>query len=241
MNGALYVSDSGNTKLMGSQKVDATYVAINGSCPKECPLKSNGCYGELSFTGITTSRLNVQAVGISALDLAREEAKAIDNAYAGGPVPNRRNLRLHVAGDSRTIKGTKLINSAIKRWKARGGGHVWAYTHAWANVSRDHWNNVSILASIENISEEKLVRKRGYAPALVVSEHLSEKSYKIKGSDTTWIPCPAQTKPAGKEIGCTDCGLCMKADWLYKTNRGITFAAHGIKQNLIKRKLNVIK
>lgn len=237
MNGSIYVSDSGNTKIMGSQKVDSTYVSINSSCPKTCPLIDKFCYAQSSFTGMVVRRLDKEASGHSALKVARSEANAIDNAYKGKEVPQGRAIRLHVSGDSRTLKGTRLINSAVKRWKKRGGGDCWSYTHAWAKVPRKEWSSVSILASITSVKEVSAARKQGYAPAIVVDYHPSDKTYKLEGSDVKWIPCPAQTR----EVGCSDCKLCYNANRLYEDNFGIAFAAHGVMKNLLKRHLNVIK
>lgn len=237
MNGAIYVSDSGNTKIMGSKKVDATYCSINATCPNTCELKGNGCYAELSFVGIQTARLNNESQGLTALQVARAEAKAIDNCYNGGAVPNERDMRLHVAGDSRTVTGSRIINSAVGRWKKRGGGDCWSYTHAWKSVPRNEWSNVSILASIKSTSEVDAARKQGYAPAIVVPEFSGDKAFQLEGSDTKWIPCPAQTR----DKGCTDCRLCFDADRLYNGNFGIAFAAHGVKKGAIKKRLNVLK
>jgi len=237
MNGVTYVVDSGNSKIIGSKKADATYVSIKASCPNSCALKESGCYAQLGNTGMQVKRLDDQATGMSALDLARAEAKAIDNSYKGGPVPAGRDMRLHVSGESRTVTGSRIINKAIGRWKQRGGGNCWSYTHAWKNVSREEWSNVSMLASIDSIADVKAARKQGYAPAMVVAEFDSPKTFKVKGCDTKWIPCPAQTK----EVGCTDCKLCFNANRLYEGNFGIAFAAHGIKKNTIKRRLEVLK
>lgn len=236
MEGALYVSDSGNSKIMGSKKVDATYVSIEASCPKSCPLKGEGCYAQLSFVGITTNRLDEEADGFSALQAARAEAKVIDGSYNGKSVPKGRDLRIHVAGDSRTIAGTKLINNAVKRWKKRGGGNVWSYTHAWKNVPRKEWDQVSILASVSTIDEVPEALSQGYAPTIVVPEHSSDKAYKLEGSDIKWIPCPAQTRG----VGCSDCRLCFNADRLLSGNFGIAFSVHGVKKNNIKRRLTVV-
>ena len=176
MNGALYVSDSGNTKIMGSKKVDATYVSIKASCPKSCPLMGEGCYAQLSYVGMTSHRLDEEATGFSALEAARGEAQAIDKSYNGNHIPANRDMRLHVAGDSRTLAGTKLINNAVARWKKRGGGDCWSYTHAWEKVPRHMWSNVSMLASITTADEATKAREQGYAPAIVVEEHTSERS-----------------------------------------------------------------
>jgi hypothetical protein len=237
MKGAIYVEGSKNTKLLGSKKVDATYASIRTSCPKSCPLMGDGCYAELGYVGITSHRLDDEAEGQSPLETARAEANAIDNCYDGGAVPENRDMRLHVAGDSRTIAGTKLLNNAVGRWTHRGGGKAWSYTHAWKNVPRQVWSNVSILASVSNVGEVEAARKQGYAPAMVVPEHPSDKAYQLDGSDTKWIPCPAQTRG----VGCTDCRLCFNADRLYQGNFGIAFAAHGVMKEQVKRHLKVVR
>jgi hypothetical protein len=237
MNGAKYVVDSGNKKIMGSNKVDATYASINGTCPLTCPLKGNGCYAQVGPLGIHLHRLDKEAEALSVLQVARAEAKAIDNSYNGGPVPSGRCLRLHVTGDSRTIAGTRIINNALGRWKQRGGGVVWSYTHCWDHVTRDQWSNVEMLASVDSVDEVEYARQNGYAPSLVVAEHPSDRAYLLPGSNTKWIPCPAQTR----HIGCSDCRLCFNVDRLFNSNIGITFSAHGVKKNMIKRRLEVVR
>lgn len=237
MKGAIYVQDSGNTKIMGSEKIDATYTSIKRTCPNTCSLKDTGCYAQTSFTGITTRRNDHRARGESPLDVARSEAKAIDDSYNGDAVPQGRALRLHVAGDSRTVKGTRVLNKAIARWKARGGGSCWSYTHAWRHVPRKEWSNVSILASVENPQDVNQARTQGYAPAIVVGQFPTDKAFTVPGSNTTFIPCVNQTRG----VGCSDCQLCFRADWLYETNRGIAFQAHGVYKDQMKRRLNVIQ
>ena len=240
MKGAIYVSDSGNSKLMGSQKVDATYSSILHSCSPTCPLKDKSCYAQNSYCGLVNHRNERRARGADPLSIARAEARAIDDAYNGKQVPSGRMLRLHVAGDSRSVKGTRVINLAVKRWKARGGSvsGAWSYTHSWAHVPRKEWSQVSVLASIESVSQVGAARKQGYAPALVVPEFASDKAFKIAGCETTFIPCPAQTKD---DVGCSDCKLCCRSEWLFETNRGIAFAAHGVKAKELKRHLTVIR
>lgn len=238
---AIYVSDSGNTKLNGSRKVDATYASVEATCPKTCPFMGEGCYAQMGLMAMHTNRLDRDAAGMTTGQVAKVEAKAIDESYKGGKVPENRNLRIHVAGDCRTARAASTIAAAVARWQKRGGGRAWSYTHAHKNIKRSYWGTISVLASIESVSQVPDVRKQGYAPAIVVSEFENEKAFTIKDCDTTWIPCPAQTSPGGKTIGCTDCGLCMKADWLFETNRGIAFSAHGAGQKKIKRKLTLIK
>ena len=234
--GAIYVSESGNTKLMGSKKVDATYVSIKATCPSSCPLRDEGCYAQTSYVGMINWRLDRRARGGSPLAVARAEAKCIDESYDGGAVPAGRALRLHVSGDSRTMAGSACIDRAVGRWKARGGGDCWSYTHAWKHVSKDFWSNVSVLASVESTSEVAAARAQGYAPAIVVDHHTTDKAYTLPGSETKFIPCPAQTR----EVGCSDCKLCFNADRLLEGNFGIAFAVHGIQKERLKRQLKVI-
>ena len=235
--GARYISDSGNTKIAGAKKIDATYVSIEASCPTSCPLKDESCYAQQSFTGFHGRKLDKEAVGFTPLQAARQEAAAINNSYNGNKVPMGRDLRLHVAGDSRTIKGTRLINNAVGNWKKRGGGDCWSYTHAWKHVPRKEWSNVSMLASVNSIDDIKLARQQGYAPAIVVAEHTSNKAYLVNGSFTKLIPCPNQTTG----VACSECRLCFNTDRLFQGHYGIAFAAHGINKNKIKRRLTVIQ
>lgn len=237
MSGAIYVTNSKNGKISGIKKCDATYASISATCPNSCKLKGDGCYGELSYVGIVNARLNKKADKMSAIQVARAEAQAIDNSYDGKKVPGR-DLRLHVSGDSRTITGTKIINAAVGRWKRRGGDTAFSYTHAWKNVHRSHWSNVSVLASIDSIEQVAGAKLQGYAPAIVVSKYPSKRAFTLPDSDIKWIPCPAELK---ENISCTSCRLCMKADWLYSTNRGIAFAAHGVRKENIKKRLPLIK
>lgn len=235
MKPSIYVINSKNSKLSTSIKIDATYTTTH-SCPSSCPLKGNGCYAFNSYTKIIVDRLNHEAENLSPLDLARAEAKAIDESYKGGLVPLGRNLRLHVSGDSRTIAGSRIINNAVGRWQQRQGGLVWAYTHCWDHVTADIWSNVSMLASVDNPTDAIYAQQNGYAPSLVVAEHKSDKIYLLPNSETKWIPCPAQVKG----ISCSDCGICLHANQLYNSNMGVAFSAHGIKKNSIKRRLAVL-
>jgi hypothetical protein len=218
--------------------MDATYASIASTCPSTCELKSKGCYAELSYTGIVSRRLDKEAKKLSPLQVARNEAAAIDASYKGGKVPDGTILRLHVSGDSRVRAGVKLIDHAVKRWVKRGGRVAYSYTHAWRTVPRELWASTSTLASVDSIKDVEAARANGYAPAMVVNEHISEKAYVLEGNPTKWVPCPNQTRGTT----CQKCGLCFNSDRLYKGGFGIAFAAHGIMRNTIKKRhLTVIK
>lgn len=238
MRGVIYVEGSKNSKLAGTKPIDSTYAAIGSTCSPTCPLQRDKlCYATLSYVGMINKRLEKESRKDSPLDLAKAEVRCIDKSYHGGKVPAGRDLRLHISGDSRTRLGSRALARAARRWIDRGGQSVFSYSHSWKHVERSDWGCVSVLASIESVDQAGEVRKQGYAPALIVPEHKSDKTYTLPGSSVDWIPCPAQTR----SVHCSDCRLCMKADWLFAENKGITFAAHGVKKNSLKRHLTVIQ
>ena len=232
MNGAIYVSKSGNSKI---GRIDTTYASTT-SCPASCILRKKGCYAMSGMVGIHAARMNRESAGKDSRDIARAEAKAIDSAYKCGKVPFT-DLRLHTVGDCKSSCNVKVVNEAVGRWKARGGNKAYTYTHAFSVVKRSEWYHVSVFASIDSISQAKEATEQGYACSFVVADHASKKAFKVPGSDITWLPCPAQTM--GKT--CEECRICMDADKLFRNNQGVAFAAHGVYKNAIKKRLNVIQ
>lgn len=227
----LYVQLSQNAK---TGPVDATYASVKSTCPP-CPSKDDGtCYAMGGRVAFTVRRLDAQ--GLSALDAARAEASAIDASWRGGRVPGVA-LRLHVAGDTTLPEGARLISSAVRRRAARGGGPAWTYTHAWHAVPRADWAGVSILASVDSLDDVAAARAQGYAPALVVAEHPADGRAFRDAEGRTWIPCLEQTRGTP----CTECRLCWNADALFGRNAGITFAAHGVRESTMRKRLPVLQ
>lgn len=232
-----YVTKSSNTKISsGVVQVDATYQPIKQTCPDSCELKGEGCYASQSFVGMINSKLEKDAAGKTPEELAILEAKAIDESYGGGDVPEVL-LRLHVSGEAPTKKAAQTINQAVKRWVKRGGSRAWSYTHCWKTVPRKSWSHVSVLASIDDYKDITKAIKRGYTPAIVVSEFPKKKRFSLPDSPVDFIPCPAQVYD---KSSCDTCQLCMRDDMLKKLNVGIAFEAHSIKKNAIKKRLPVI-
>jgi hypothetical protein len=95
---------------------------------------------------------------------------------------------------------------------------------------------VSILASVEKPADGIEALSKGYAPAIVVPEHTSDKARIERG--IRWIPCPAQTR---ENVTCSSCRLCFDADTLRARNAGISFAAHGSGVKKVRRRLAVIQ
>lgn len=229
-NQVSFVYNSKNAKLGG---ISATYATIAGTCPSSCKLKNNGCYAGLSNAGIHSRRMDRQWAEDmkSPYALARMEANLIDAARASRAILGR-PLRLHVSGDTRTRKAAAALANAAKRWHNAGGGPVYSYTHAWKTVPRKFWGQISILASVEKAKEADRAFKEGYIPAIVVSEFPNgSKSFRMKGSDLNFIPCPSQSGDAT----CNSCRLCMKDEKLRKTKSAIAFAAHGVQKKKVLR------
>ena len=207
----------------------ATYAPTSATCPKSCPLAGRGCYAEGGHVGLVVRRLNAAAEGHTPLQVAKAEAAAIDAGRAFG-----QPLRLHVSGDCRTEPAARAVSAAATRWRMRGGGQVWTYTHAWRRVSRGAWAGVSVLGSCDHPSQGLAALSRGYAPAVTVSHHTSDRATVAHGVE--WIPCPAQTRG----VTCSQCRLCWNADVRERAGQGIAFAAHGFKGGQLARRLPVL-
>jgi len=218
-SGVKLVLNSGNTKLSSDESVAATYVS-QASCSKKCPFLENGCYGESGNMGIHTRRLNVATA--TKLELAETEADMI--AAATSTLIEEQPLRLHVVGDSDTVMGTDIISKAALWWP----GPVWTYTHSWRTVARRWWRKVSVLASCETLADVRKAMNRGYAAALVVDQHTSDRAY-VTEDGIKLVPCPNQTKG----VTCAQCKLCWKDKWLRAARTVITFAAHGSRKRAV--------
>lgn len=218
------VLDSKNEKL---GRMAATYAPIRQTCPESCPLRDgNGCYAEGGNVGLHMRRRQDRADGLNGDTIAILEAAEIKDAAAR--VKDDRPLRIHVSGDASTPFRAATLASAAAHWP----GRVYTYTHAWRNVPRAAWGAVSVLASVESIAAAKEALRAGYAPAIVVARHESDRARVVDGVRV--IPCPSQTRG----VKCTDCGLCMQADKLHAIGAAIAFETHGQSK---KRALRVLQ
>jgi hypothetical protein len=213
---AKLVLESSNSKL---GNVSSTYSSIENSCPKSCSLKDKGCYAQLSFVGIHSSKLDKS--NLDALGVARQEATLIKNAIKQGL--NKRPLRLHVAGDCRTNAAAVKVSEATKGWNYP----VWTYTHAWKDVRRSSWGNkISVLASVDKESDIKHAFAKGYVSAVVVKSFPNgKKAFKLGNYKA--VPCPNQTHD---NISCETCKLCWNDKKLKALKTIIAFEAHGVKR-----------
>lgn len=227
-------------------RTSTTMTSISGSCPATCALmgqKSDGgrrvgadtsCYALMHQNiGPIVKMLNgvSDRLGLTPDDIARDEANCIDASFRRG-FSSPTDLRIHTAGDTRTAAGARAIAAAVRRWQARGGRSAWGYTHAWRDVNRGDWGVVSVLASVQNPSEATEAKRRGWFPTIVVKHGVFGKlhhfgAFKLRGDDTTWIPCPAQNPDKNKQIACVNCRMCMNDQRYVGRNYGIAFEAHG--------------
>lgn len=237
MSVAIFSEDSKNKKIAGRGRVSATYASIKGSCPNSCAFKGDACYAQSGHVAIHVKRLDEAVTpGMRPEAVARAERRAIREAFKGGRIPQDgekggRDLRMHVSGDARTRRSAEILGGAATEWKERGGGDVWTYTHAAMTVPREAWGpDISVLGSTEDPAQVETIKKQGYAPAIVVGQHKSDKAYKVEGSDVDFIPCMEQVRG----IPCSQCRLCFRADWLRENNKGIAFAAHGATRKIRK-------
>lgn len=224
------VEKSRNSKI---GDVAATYVTLQ-SCPSTCPLKDNGCYAQGGRVGGIVQNMNTYAeeIGATLLDIAIEEAQAIDDLMTMRP------LRVHVSGDWSTDEAARIGSAAVRRFRERGGGVAWSYTHAHRQVERESWDPaVSVLASCETLVEVVDAMSRGWAAAMVVPEHPPDgKAHKVETQigDATVIPCVNQTRG----VTCTQCRLCWNSEALLERRAVIAFAVHG---NRVKRVQQIIE
>lgn len=215
--------------------IATTTVSIQGTCPDSCVFKGSpsnvgGCYVDAGYSRIKSAALDEAARDLTPIDIIAEEARQIDDAFDGGCVPQDgarggRDLRVHVGGDVGSAEGARLLAKAARRWRARGGGSVFTYTHAWREVPRSAWGDaISVLASVERPEDIERARKRGYPSALVVEEFPNgPKAFRRVGSNARIVPCPAETRQG---VTCVSCRLCLDRD-LLKMSAAIAFKVHG--------------
>lgn len=103
---------------------------------------------------------------------------------------------------------------------------MWTYTHAWRDVSRSPWGDVSVLASCETTEDVFWARQAGYATSVVVHDFPGDRRYVLEGEPLGQdvIPCPSMTR----DVPCSDCRMCMDDERLRREGLSIGFAVHGI-------------
>lgn len=218
---AIAVESSENAKV---GRVSATYVAQE-SCPSTCAFKGNGCYAESGVAAFTTRRLNRASAAAVLTPEVIAESEAREIAALTGRLP----LRVHVVGDCQTDASARVISAAMMAHSAKHGQFAWTYTHAWRDVQRESWQAASVLASCETADDVREANARGYAAAIVVSEHASRKVYDLDGINV--LPCPQESNAS---VTCASCGLCSRDSMLLARGLAVGFAAHSARADKVK-------
>jgi hypothetical protein len=227
----------------GARKCSATYASIEATCPSSCEWKRGGCFVRSGFTGRMSDELDHGARHKTGDVVAYEESQAIDRGFGGERVPqdggrdgkSGRDLRLHIGGDVPSTRGLAWLERAAYRWRERGGGEVWTYTHRYAEIPRRAWASISVLASVESEATLAVARAAGYVPAVVVSRFPDgPKAFSMGGFRV--VPCPAEV---GK-VTCIDCRLCLDDRKLAKRGLAIGFEAHGRDASQMRTRLQVL-
>jgi hypothetical protein len=222
------ISLKGNTKLGTS--VVTTTLPIRATCSTDCmhhPDREGTCY---AYNGpMMWHQRKMESAIDPSWDIGGMEANQLAALAKPGAL-----VRLHVAGEWIDSSHTKRVLRVVKSKSLK----AWAYTHKWRKFKATSFKGLSILASCDSLPDAIQAWIKGYAPALVVPKFESYKAYDLKyadGSDTGLggIPCPAQTK----HVTCEQCKLCLKADWLHRTQQVILFEAHGSRGKKLASKL----
>lgn len=221
----------------------ATYVSIQSTCPDVCRFKNgNGCFAEAGYMGPLVRALDEASKGLTPALVAANEAAVID---AFGPVPSDggkhgksgRDLRLHISGDAFDTESAQILAGAAERWKQRGGGAVWAYTHSWREIPVEAWGTIAILASCETPEDVKRARARGYAPSIVVRDFRgAQRAHALPEISGRVLPCPAETR----NTTCVQCRLCFDVKGLKDRELVIGFSAHGRDAEKARRRLPIL-
>lgn len=193
--------------------MSATYASINATCPDTCVFRGRGCFAQNGFIKRITGPLDEEARAhhLWGIDVARNEAKLIDRAFGGGPVPQDgarggRDLRLHVGGDAADERCAALLGAAALRWLERGGGAVWTYTHRWREIPRSSWTDaINVFASCETAADIGLARRRGYRPSMTLRPGALRGDQRQDVDGERVIPCPWETH----RVTCNRCRLCL--------------------------------
>lgn len=228
--------------------VSTTYVSMMATCDADgCPIYGE-CYPVSGPLKALMRKLDVAAAGMSADEIAALEAFIIDQQWpdkirqdgaCGG-----RDLRLHVSGDVLTENGARLLGAAATRWRKRGGGRVWLYTHSWRRFPAAALGpDITALASVETEQEAKEAIERGYIAFLLVPRTDDEgfeegtSPFLLPEIGHNAIPCRAQS--AGSN--CAECRLCL-GDADLSTVKGrpgmvIAVLAHGRDKERVKQRV----
>lgn len=215
-----HVPNTGNAKLK-DKKLDKVQFSCTYTskcyCPKRCPWKGNGCYGETGNCNIHSQAVAKRETGTPVSLLATQVFYRGCGQY----------VRINVTGDM-AIPGTNILSrefveAVIQAYPRNFVVRLYTYTHCSLNTS-----NMKVMkealekgfiinASCERVSQVKRAVKAGL-PAVLVVKHMDKPMLEKDGIQ--YVKCPNQCDGTK----CLHCGLCMKA-----RKQVVVFEYHGRK------------
>jgi hypothetical protein len=223
--------------------VSATYVPQQ-SCHSDCPLKDNGCYAQEGNVGIHTHKINGKAKAAKLSERKLRVRLAKTEAAGIRKLDGTKRLRVHVVGDCATADAARTVGRAMAAHQKKHGKEAWTYTHSWRRLGRKAWAGANVIASCENPADVALAHAKGYATALVVPPHTTNKVHDYKGVRV--IPCPAQFNQQGQKLKpgerravvCVECNLCPRPDNLLARGLTVGFAPDGVTTGRVLKVIN---
>lgn len=237
------IANSGRTRFVPTGPfVTSTYVSIAATCPSSCPFKSGGCYAIAGASHLTMRKLDESARGWSALSVSLAEARELDATFVRG-VPQDgarggRDLRLHVGGEVSCTEGAAALGASCARWRQRGGGAAWTFTHRWDAIPRAAWGDaISVLASVQSPAELEAANAAGYVGAITVDRFPGKRVFEL-APGLRAIPCPSEA--SGGKVTCVQCRLCLDDAALRRRGLAIAFAVHGADAELARASAHTV-
>lgn len=223
----------------GHQKrqVYATYHPVGLTCPKTCALL---------FASETSEEPDGPCYALLG-NVNRHQRRAGESQYDPFEyltrLPTGAYVRLAVSGDHVGPSGEAYRLAVRLALVVRPDLKAWTYSHAWRDVAVAAWRatlpkNVSVVASLDDPTEEEVARKLGWEVVASVTETEDGETFTDEEARRERalgrFPCPAQRRDGTVTVlkngqrrnntiafGCVD-GLCCS-----RPGRHVVFAAHG--------------
>lgn len=229
MSKIVTVLNSTQSKKVGD--VAVTYAPIQ-SCPKSCRFLDNGCYAQQGHCGFTFRRLSN---AVNSLKDSRPKNIALAELEGILALSGDKPLRLHISGDCRTPEAAKILAFGAAKYKEKHNQPVWTYTHAWKDIPRKAWGNISVFASCETMKEVQLANNRGYAVCMTRYKPFDKGFFYNNDPEGYWmLPCKEQVSG----ITCSNCHYCFKDEYHLQNKNILCFFSHGTQKNKIN---NILK
>jgi hypothetical protein len=219
------------TKKSSNKKTGPIAVSTTSkdSCPKDCPLKGNGCYAESG-----PLRLHWDAVSAGPW---RDKPRGTDiESFISSlkTLPEGSCFRLNQAGDLPHFNG--LINAHVLGLIANACADrkltAWTYTHHDINnrenrtlVVGSNRMGLTVNASAHSQQQAADYHRAGIPSVCIVPKNETRKHWEHDG--VKFLVCPAQWS----DKNCAECRLCSVAD----RRCVVAFKAHGTQAKKVEQ------